>query len=142
MAYETAEDFFLNKVNIDKIFEFTERWEYLFLYNIKKCVEISGDDKTYMSELAQQMRLSVTETSKAVKNLEDNGYVIWNTDENKERTYVRLTGKAKDAMAHQHEKMERVYKMISSEISNDDMSQTVATLGKIREIIKKVNTEK
>ena len=136
MEFETVEDFFLNRVDVGRIFEFMERSEYLFLYNIQKCMEASGEDKAYMTELAEQMNFSIIETSRAVKTLEDKGYVTWQTDENKERTFVRLTGKAKDAMDLQNNKMEKAYQKIMSEISEDDMRQTVNTLGKIREIIK------
>ena len=139
MVYEAVEDFFLNRIDIGKIFEFMERSEYLFLYNIKKCMASSGDDKAYMSDLAAQMKLSVIETSRAVKTLEDKGYVSWQTDENKERTFVRLTGKAKEAMQRQNDKMEKAYRKISSEISEDEILQAVTTLGKIREIIKTVD---
>ncbi len=136
MAFETVEDFFLNRIDVGRIFEFMERSDYLFLHNIQKCIGSSDEDKAYMTELAEQMNLSIIETSRAVKNLEDKGYVMWQTDENKERTFVSLTGKAKDAMERQNNKMEKAYNMIVSEISDDAMRQTVATLEKIREIIK------
>ena len=136
MAIEAVEDFFVNRIDIGRVFEFMERSEYLFLYNIQKCMQSSDEDKVYMSELAEQMKLSVVETSRAVKNLEDKGYVAWKMDENKERTYVKLTGKANEAMKRQNEIMEKAYQRIVSEISEDEMVQTVATLGKIREIIK------
>ena len=139
MAYEAVEDFFLNRIDVGRIFDFMERSDYLLLYNNQKCSEISDNDKVYMSELAEQMNLSIIETSKSVKNLEDKGYVTWQTDENKERTFVRLTGKAKDAMARQNERMEKAYQRILSEVSDDEMMQAVATLGKIREIIKRVD---
>ena len=139
MEYEAVEDFFLNRIDIGKIFDFMERSEYLVLYNIKKCMENSGDERVYMSDLAAQMNLSVIETSRAVKTLEEKGYVRWQTDENKERTFVSLTGKAKEAMQRQNEKMEKAYRKISSELSEDEMAQAVTTLGKIRDIIKTVD---
>ena len=116
-----------------------ERSEYLFLYNIQECMQASGNDKVYMSELAEQMKLSVIETSRTVKNLEDKGYVRWQTDENKERTFVKLTDKAKEAITHQNDKMVKAYQKISSEISKDELMRTITTLGKIREIIKTVD---
>lgn len=139
MMYEAVEDFFLNRIDIGRIFDFMERSEYLFLYHIQMQMKATGGDKVYMSELAEQMKLSVAETSGAVKTLEDKGYVTWQMDENKERTFVQLTGKAKDAMARQNEKMEKAYAKITSEIPGDEMMATVATLGKIREIIKTVD---
>ena len=136
MAYEAVEDFFLNRIDNGRIFEFMERSEYLFLYNIQKCTESSGDDKAYMTNIAETMNLSIIETSRAVKNLEDKGYVTWQTDDDKERTFVRLTSKAKDAMKRQYDKMEKAYEKITAEISDDEIRQAVSTLGKIREIIK------
>ena len=138
MAYEIVEDFFMNRIDAGKIFNFMERSDYLFLYNIQKCIEDSSDEKVYMSELAEQMKLSIIETSRSVKNLEDKGYVSWRTDENKERTFVKLTSKAKEAMARQNEIMEKAYQKILSDISDDEIKQTISTLGKIREIIKTV----
>ena len=67
MVYEAVEDFFLNKIDIGRIFDFMERSEYLLLYNIQKCTEASGEDRAYTSELAKQMKLSVVETSRAIK---------------------------------------------------------------------------
>ena len=139
MAFEAVEDFFLNRIDIGKIFEYMERSEYIFLYNIQKCMQTSGNDKAYMSELAGQMKLSVIETSRVVKNLEDKGYVTWQTDDNKERTFVKLTVKAQEAMAHQNDKMVKAYRKISSEISEDEIKQAITTLGKIREIVKAVD---
>ena len=139
MAFEAVEDFFLNRINIGKIFEYMERSEYLFLHNIQKCMQTSGNDKVYISELAGQMKLTVIETSRVVKNLEDKGYVTWQTDDNKERTFVKLTVKAQEAMAQQNDKMVKAYRKISSEISEDEIMQAITTLGKIREIVKAVD---
>ena len=136
MVYETVEDFFLNRIDIGRVFEVMERSDYLFIYNIEKCMETSESGKAYMSDLAEQMKLSIVETSRAVKNLEDKGYVTWRMDEKKERTFVQLTGKAKEAMAKQNEKMTKAYQKITDEISNDELHRTIATLEKIREIIK------
>ena len=37
----SAEEFFLKSINVESIFEFVERTDYLFLYSIKECVEKS-----------------------------------------------------------------------------------------------------
>ena len=36
-AGTSAEEFFLKSVNVESIFEFIERTDYLFLYSIKEC---------------------------------------------------------------------------------------------------------
>ena len=91
-AGTSAEEFFLKSINVESIFEFVERTDYLFLYSIKECVEKSDcHEGVYLSEVAEYMKLSIPETSKMVKSLENKGYIIWKLDEKKERTYLVLT---------------------------------------------------
>ena len=76
--------FFSKSVNVESIFEFIERTDYLFLYSIKECVEKSDcHEGVYLSEVAEYMKLSISETSKMVKSLENKGYIIWKLDEKK-----------------------------------------------------------
>lgn len=81
-AGTSAEEFFLKSINVESIFEFVERTDYLFLYSIKECVEKSDcHEGVYLSEVAEYMKLSTPETSKMVKSLENKGYIIWKLDE-------------------------------------------------------------
>ena len=76
-AGTSAEEFFLKSINVESIFEFVERTDYLFLYSIKECVEKSDcHEGVYLSEVAEYMKLSIPETSKMVKSLENKGYII------------------------------------------------------------------
>ena len=73
-AGTSAEEFFLKSINVESIFEFVERTDYLFLYSIKECVEKSDcHEGVYLSEVAEYMKLSIPETSKMVKSLENKG---------------------------------------------------------------------
>ena len=100
--------FFLKSINVESIFEFVERTDYLFLYSIKECVEKSDcHEGVYLSEVAEYMKLSIPETSKMVKSLENKGYIIWKLDEKKERTYLVLTNKAIELSNCQKEKNDR-----------------------------------
>ena len=88
-AGTSAEEFFLKSINVESIFEFVERTDYLFLYSIKECVEKSDcHEGVYLSEVAEYMKLSIPETSKMVKSLENKGYIIWKLDEKKEEYVI------------------------------------------------------
>lgn len=70
--------------------------------------------------MAEYMKLSIPETSKMVKSLENKGYIIWKLDEKKERTYLVLTNKAielsncqKEKMIEAYEKSYRIYKKMT-----------------------------
>ena len=55
-AGTSAEEFFLKSINVESIFEFVERTDYLFLYSIKECVEKSDcHEGVYLSEVAEYM---------------------------------------------------------------------------------------
>ena len=133
------EEFFLKSINVERVFEFIERTDYLFLYNIKECIKKSEcPGGAYLTEIAAHMDLSITEASKAVKNLEDKGYVSWKLDENKEKTYVVLTNKVVELSLGQKKKMTDAYERITSAISKEDLKVTLHTLSKIRQILDEI----
>ena len=136
-AGTSAEEFFLKSINVESIFEFVERTDYLFLYSIKECVEKSDCHKgVYLSEVAEYMKLSILETSKMVKSLENKGYIIWKLDEKKERTYLVLTNKAIELSNCQKEI--EAYEKIISNIQEDDLAVTRCTLRKIRQLMEEI----
>ena len=133
------EEFFLKSINVERVFEIIERTDYLFLYNIKECIKKSEiPEGVYLSELAKEMDLPITETSKAVKSLEDKGYVTWKLDENKEKTYIVLTNKAVELGQGQKRKMIDAYEKITSNIRKEDMEVTLLTLSKIRQLLEEI----
>lgn len=84
MRVGTSAEEFLKSINVESIFEFVERTDYLFLYSIKECVEkLDCHEGVYLSEVAEYMKLSIPETSKMVKSLENKGYIIWKLDDKK-----------------------------------------------------------
>ena len=138
-AGTSAEEFFLKSVNVESIFEFIERTDYVSLYSIKECVEKSDcHEGVYLSEVAEYMKLSIPETSKMVKSLENKGYIIWKLDEKKERTYLVLTNKAIELSNCQKEKMIEAYEKIISNIQEDDLAVTRRTLRKIRQLMEEI----
>lgn len=136
------EIFFLNNFNIDHIFNTIERADYLFLYYIKVCMDNSdNNDRVYLSVLSDTMNISIPETSRAVERLQDKGYVLWKTDNAAGKTYVRLSSKAIELMRDENLKMQKVYKKIEEEISEEELSQMTATMKKITDILKEtINT--
>lgn len=128
------EEFFLKSMNVEQVFEIIERTDYFFLYNIKECMKKSElEDGVYLSNLAEEMEMSITDTSKAVKSLEDKGYITWKLDENKERTYIVLTNKAIELVRGQKRKIIDAYEKITLNIRKEDMETTLLTLAKIRQ---------
>ena len=80
LKHHPEEWFFLHNFDIDKVFSTIQRADYLILYYIKMQAEQHPDSKVYLADLAAVMGLKVTELSKAVEKLQDNGFVAWKTD--------------------------------------------------------------
>ena len=141
MNMETVEEnFFLNNISMDRVFKIVEQTDYLFIYNIKQCLKDSEiEDGVYLSTLAEKMELSITDVSKAVKKLEDKGYVMWKLDENRKRTYIVLTNKAEKLGLEQKRKLIDTYEKITENIRKEDMEVTMLTLNKIKNILKDVS---
>lgn len=134
------ENFFLNNISMDRVFKIVEQTDYLFIYNIKQCLKDSEiEDGVYLSTLAEKMELSITDVSKAVKKLEDKGYVMWKLDENRKRTYIVLTNKAEKLGLEQKRKLIDIYEKITENIRKEDMEVTMLTLNKIKNILKDVS---
>lgn len=130
------EDFFLKNINVDRVFEIMERTDYFFLYNIKLCMKKSKiKNGVYLSDLAEEMKMPVADISKAVKNLEDKGYVSWKLDKQKEKTYIVLTNKAVELGGSQKRKLMDAYEKIITNIRKEDLEITKLTLSKIRKLL-------
>ena len=128
-----GEEFFLENLNVESVFNIIERADYFFLYYIRQCMKTSeGEEGVYLSELAEKMNMSIVEASKAAKNLENKGYVTWKLDESKEKTYLLLTNKAVELMQSQRRKLLDAYQKITEGIRREDLEVTLLTLSKIK----------
>lgn len=142
MRFETKdkiEEFFVDGINADVIFDLVERTDYYFMYRIMHSHAIFEDGRSvYLSDLAEDLEMPVVELSKVMHAMEDKGYVTWHTDEKKERSYVTLTGKAVSLMSGQKQMMIECYKKILELIPQEELTAALKTMGDIRRIIKEV----
>ena len=131
-----GEWFFLHELNVDKVFSTIQRADYLILYYIKVEQEAHPGEKLYLADLAAAMGLRVTELSKGIEKLQDQGYVRWLTDREAGRTYVELTSKAVELMAEERDFMKRCYARLRTELGDEELRRTVDTLQHLRDILK------
>ena len=88
MQKHPEEWFFLHNFDVDRVFSTIRRTDYLVLFYIKMRQESHPDEKLYLADLAAEMGVKVTELSKGIEKLQDQGYVRWLTDREAGRTYV------------------------------------------------------
>jgi len=136
MQNHPEEWFFLHNFDLDRVFSTIRRADYLVLFYIKTRQESSPDAKLYLTDLANAMGIRVTELSKGVEKLQDQGYVRWLTDRDAGRTYVELTSKAVELMAEEQQYMKRCYARMQAEVGEEELRRTVDSLQKILQIFK------
>ena len=120
MQKHPEEWFFLHNFDVDRVFSTIRRTDYLVLFYIKM----------------RQMGVKVTEPSKGLEKLQDQGYVRWLTDREAGRTYVELTSKAVELMAEERDFMKRCYARLRTELGDEELRRTVDTLQHMRDILK------
>lgn len=136
ISREKLEEFFLENFNVDRIFNTIERADYLFLHYIVYCRKESElENGVYLTEIADVMQIPITQVSKAVKQLQDKGYVTWKTNAEKDRTYVELTSTAIELMNDEHIRMKKFYERILEEVPADEMAAMIKTMKKITDIV-------
>ena len=106
------------------------------LFYIKMRQESHPDEKLYLADLAAEMGVKVTELSKGIEKLQDQGYVRWLTDREAGRTYVELTSKAVELMAEERDFMKRCYARLRTGLGDEELRRTVDTLQHMRDILK------
>ena len=136
MQKHPEEWFFLHNFDVDRVFSTIRRTDYLVLFYIKMRQESHPDEKLYLADLAAEMGVKVTELSKGIEKLQDQGYVRWLTDREAGRTYVELTSKAVELMAEERDFMKRCYARLRTELGDEELHRTVDTLQHMRHILK------
>lgn len=139
MHYSSVEEFFLTSIQTGKVFEIIERSDYLFLYHIYGLLQNSDKSCVYMAELAEDMNISVVEVSRAIKNLDEKGYVNWQMDADKEHTFVTLTKKAYENLSKQKGKLQGVFTKIKEEISDEEMKTAISVVTRILNLLQEKN---
>ncbi|MCD7837700.1 MAG: winged helix DNA-binding protein [Clostridiales bacterium] len=128
-----GEDFFLNRLSMEQVFAFLDQTDSFWLYHIQRCG--AADGRVYLSDLAAEMDVTVSVASKSIRALAEKGFVLWETDEKRERTYVSLTSRAKGLMDNQRQRMSTAYEQVISTIPREDLEITMNTMAKIRDIV-------
>lgn len=136
-AYEEMEDrFFLEYFDANRVLASAQRLDYVYLRFIETGERHSESERgVYISELAESTGFPISRISSMMTRLQDKGYIIWRTNTEKDRTYVELTGKAKEALASDMDRNWKLYKAIREHISMQDLAVTARTMHSISELL-------
>ncbi|MCC8065199.1 MAG: MarR family transcriptional regulator [Clostridiales bacterium] len=134
--YQQAEDFFLKRLNTDGVFKTVDRADYALLYAVAQCQSASQTtDRAYLYQLSEQMNQPIPRISRAIRHLQEKGYVTWKTDDELGRTYVKLTSIAVELMQDMKNSLRDYYVEIVNTVDSTDLETTLRTMKQISDII-------
>ena len=128
ITFEQIEDFFSEELDM-------ERADYVLLRHIQNISKSRDDDRVYLRELGESMGVDMQMLSRMITSVQDKGYVLWLTKEDKSGTYVVLTDGGIKRI--DKEEMRETFAKIKRTIPHEDLEITLDTFQKISGIIKK-----
>lgn len=142
LAYElTYHRYLMNKGQVQKLFTELEVSEYIALHSITKITSDKGDilQKTYLSDLADKLEMSIPNCSKMIKKLSDCGLVIWSHDgDGSDGTYVVITESGIRAMSCQEEILNEYYGRVINKFGYENLTELLKLMDNLEKIM---NTE-
>lgn len=137
ITFEQIEDFFSEELDMDRVFHSLERADYVLLRHIENISKSRDDDRVYLRELGESMGVGMQMLSRMITSVQDKGYVLWLTKEDKSGTYVVLTEGGIKRIEKEKEEMRETFSKIKRTIPHEDLEITLDTFQKISGIIKK-----
>ncbi len=138
LAYElTYHRYLMNKDKAQKLFTEMDVSEYIALHSIARITSDKGDisQKTYLSDLAEQLEMTIPNCSKMIKKLSSRGFVIWSHDgDGSEGTYVVITESGTKAMSYQEKILNEYYSRVINKFGHNNLIELL----KLMEMLEKI----
>ena len=112
--------------------------EYLALHMIEKAssADAPSAGKTYLKDLAEEMQLSIRQTSKMIAELRDRGLVNWAHDgDGAEGTYVIITETGAGLIHRQEETLKDYYGRVIEKYGKDNMIRLLEMMNELETVM-------
>ncbi|WP_075720443.1 MarR family winged helix-turn-helix transcriptional regulator [Roseburia sp. 499] len=128
----------IQKVNISSMME-VSKGEFLALQIIgvyqKKYPEREG---IYVSEIAGNLRIASSQTSRMLKNLEERELIGRSVDtKDRRNTYVFLTENGKEVCQRVHEKMQVYFEGVLNQMGEERMKELIGLCRELSDVMEK-----
>lgn len=113
--------------------------EYIALHIMKETGELETiyAGKTYLKDLAEKMQLSIRQTSRMVKNLQERGFLNWSHDGNgSEGTYVTITESGKKLLENQEKILKDYYGKVIEKYGKENLLQLLHLMKQLETVMK------
>lgn len=145
----TYQRYLVNNSQLREFFRKVSVPEYVALHKIAAESEPTetGPGKTYLKDLAEKMHLTISQTSKMVEKLTDQGLLLWQHDGNgSQGTYVTITCTGQKLLQEQEQFLRDYYGKVIGKFGKENVRQLVLLMRQLEEVmseeIKRIEEEK
>ena len=115
--------------------------EYVILHMIMKNETTSAiySGRTYLQELSEKLQISIHQTSKIMKELQNKGLVIWSHDgDGSSGTYVMITEDGRKTFVQQEENVKMILGNAIQSFGTDNMLQMLRLMKEFGTVLSSV----
>lgn len=133
----TYHRYILNQGQADTLFQAISIPEYIALHHVIHSINEKGDgDKTYLRDIADELKLSIPQASKMVGNLRDKGLVSWSHDGNgSEGTYITITDSGLRLMDRQEAILQDYYGRVTEKFGRENMAELLRLMIRLEQVM-------
>lgn len=132
----TYHRYMLNQGQVHSLFKDISIQEYIALHNISLSISEKNDDsgRTYLKDIADELRLSIPQASKMIGGLRDKGLVSWAHDGNgSEGTYIIITESGLGLMHRQETFLKDYYGRVAEKFGEENLITLIGLMQQLEE---------
>lgn len=134
----TYHRYMLNQGQAQNLFKDVSIPEYIALHRISNSINEKNNDtgRTYLKDIADELRLTIPKASKMIGNLRDKGLVSWSHDgDGSDGTYITITDSGIRLMEKQQGFLKEYYGRVIEKFGNDNMATLLQLMIELEKIM-------
>ena len=120
--------FYMDSEHMDVLFSEISLRDYMVLIMLAHRLGIHKD-KVYLSEISKELNMSITQVSRLVQRLQENGYVYWEHD--KTGTYIYLSEVGNEVLNKQQDTLQKYFSRIIERMGLDNFLRVLDLMSEL-----------
>lgn len=129
----TYHSYMLSREQVETLFKDITIPEYIALEEIKSSIE---NGKVYLSEISENMKISISKASKLASDLKDKGLVKWSHDgDGSDGTYIYFTDSGILTMETQEKILKEYYGRVAEKFGKDKLITLLSLMSELENVM-------
>lgn len=143
LAHElTYQRYLLNQGQANTLFQELSIPEYIALHYVSRAAGEKNEEKTYLRDVAAELKLSIPQASKMVGKLRDKGLVSWSHDgDGSEGTYIIITDSGLRLMQTQEALLKDYYSRVTEKFGREKLTTLLELMIELEKVMDSELTE-